>query len=247
MNPREIVYDASHERGTLDAWSLPSDDGGPLLVWLHGGGLQQGGKRTDEPYSMMHRLVEEGVAVVSANYRLYPSARYPQFIEDAAAATAWALGHARELGADPARVVLSGHSAGAYLAAMVALDEAYLAAAGCSANLLAGCMPVSGTMFCHFEVQGRGEAPAGDAQLNRGAPLVHARADAPAWLAFAAQHDLPGRVDENRRLVEDLNRLAPGRARFVEVPACDHGSIVSNPTARDDPFLCEALAWLHAR
>lgn len=62
-----------------------------------------------------------------ADYRLYPQVKYPAFVEDAAAALAWLHGHAQSYGGDPGRIFVSGHSAGAYNAVMLASEPKFLA------------------------------------------------------------------------------------------------------------------------
>ena len=79
---------------------------------------------------MGQALASRGFVTVVADYGLYPQVRYPGFLEDGARAVRWAQDHAAEFGGDPDRIVLVGHSAGAYNAAMIALDGRYLAAAG---------------------------------------------------------------------------------------------------------------------
>jgi acetyl esterase/lipase len=78
---------------------------------------------------------------VVPDYRLYPEVRFPAFLQDNAAAVAWALAHAREFGADPRRVFVLGHSAGAYNAAMLALDGRWL---GAARDRLAGVIGLAG-------------------------------------------------------------------------------------------------------
>jgi acetyl esterase/lipase len=81
---------------------------------------------------------------VIPDYRLYPEVRFPAFVEDGARAVAWAQQHAREFGGDPDRLVLMGHSAGAHIAALLALNPSYLAAAGLRPHSIAGFIGLSG-------------------------------------------------------------------------------------------------------
>jgi acetyl esterase len=91
----------------------------PLLVFFHGGGWVVGDIDThDQPCRLLCRYAD--VHVLSVGYRLAPEHPAPAAAEDAVAAYAWALAHAAELGADPARVAVGGDSAGGNLAAVVA-------------------------------------------------------------------------------------------------------------------------------
>jgi acetyl esterase len=97
----------------------PGETGGPhpLLVFLHGGGFVVGDLDThDEPCRVLCR--HAGVHVLSVDYRLAPEHPFPAPADDAIAALDWALDHAAELGADPARVAIGGDSAGGNLAAV---------------------------------------------------------------------------------------------------------------------------------
>lgn len=91
----------------------------PLLVWFHGGGFVVGDLFTAD--GTCRRLADaSGAVVVSVDYRLAPEHPLPAAHEDAVAATEWAIDHCGALGADPARVVVGGDSAGANLATHVA-------------------------------------------------------------------------------------------------------------------------------
>jgi acetyl esterase/lipase len=90
------------------------------VVWLHGGGFVMGDLDTEHPWAA--RLADgAGVVVVSVGYRVAPEHRFPAAFDDAYAALAWTAEHAAELGVDPARIAVGGHSAGAGIAAAVAL------------------------------------------------------------------------------------------------------------------------------
>ena len=90
------------------------------IVWLHGGGFVMGDLDTEHPWAA--RLADgAGAVVVSVGYRVAPEDRFPAAFDDAYAALAWTAEHAAELGVDPARIAVGGHSAGAGLAAAVAL------------------------------------------------------------------------------------------------------------------------------
>ncbi|MGW4895142.1 alpha/beta hydrolase [Kitasatospora sp. NPDC004240] len=99
---------------------LPPQATGGAVVWLHGGGFVFGDLDTEHPWAA--RLATgSGAVVISVGYRRSPEHRYPAALDDAYAALAWAHEHADELGIDPGRIAVGGHSAGACLAAGLAL------------------------------------------------------------------------------------------------------------------------------
>ena len=116
--------------------------GSPLLIFIYGGSWSMG-SRQDYRFAG-EALAARGFTVMVVDYRLYPQVRYPDFLQDCALAVGYGLEHARELGADPRRVFLYGHSAGAYNVAMLALDPRWLRAAGHSPDELAGWVGLAG-------------------------------------------------------------------------------------------------------
>lgn len=90
------------------------------IVWLHGGGGVFGDLDTEHPWAARIAGLS-GAAVISVGYRLAPEHRFPAALDDACAALTWTAEHADELGIDPARIAVGGHSAGANIAAATAL------------------------------------------------------------------------------------------------------------------------------
>ena len=137
---RNIAYGEGPRR-TLDIYHPTGTQPSPLIVFIYGGSWRTGSK-ADYAFAA-EPLAARGAVVVVPDYRLYPETTFPGFLDDCAAATAWAVAHAAALGADPKRVFLIGHSAGAYNVAMLALDPALLAAAGTSRAALAGAVGIA--------------------------------------------------------------------------------------------------------
>jgi acetyl esterase len=91
-----------------------------VIVWLHGGGFVLGDLDTEHPWAA--RLASlSGAAVVSVGYRRAPEHPFPAALDDACAALAWTAANAGDLGLDPDRIAVGGHSAGGNLAAAVTL------------------------------------------------------------------------------------------------------------------------------
>ncbi len=153
----------------------------PVLVFIHGGGWNAG---DPHDYRFIARtLAPRGYAVVLAGYRLYPAVRYPAMLEDGAGALRWVADHAAAYGGDPARVVLMGHSAGAYNAAMLALDPRWLARRQLAADGLRGVVALSGPYdFYPFDTEATIHSFGAAADPEETQPIAHARAGAPPLL-----------------------------------------------------------------
>jgi acetyl esterase/lipase len=134
----------SGDRGRCDVYS-PRRPGprAPVAVFLYGGSWQSGDKGL---YGFVGRsLASRGIITVIPDYRVYPQARYPTFLRDNALAVAFAKRHAAEWGGDADRLFLIGHSAGAYNAAMLALDHRWLGEVGLDSRRdLAGVVGLAG-------------------------------------------------------------------------------------------------------
>ena len=116
--------------------------GWPVVVFFYGGSWKHG-QRADYRF-VGEALAARGIVAVIPDYRLYPEVRYPDFLKDNAAATAWAIREAPRYDADPKRVFVMGHSAGGYNAAMVALDARWLGAESIAPTQLAGWIGLAG-------------------------------------------------------------------------------------------------------
>jgi acetyl esterase/lipase len=111
----------------------------PVVVFLHGGGWHEGDRGAALHPWLNPLLAARGFVTVAPTYRLSATAVWPAALEDARAAVAWTIEHAEEFGGDPARVGVWGFSAGAQLAALVALEPSSgvraVAVAACPADL----------------------------------------------------------------------------------------------------------------
>lgn len=118
---------------SLDVYRRPAATGCPVVVWIHGGGWTTGDKQGKAIRTKVDWAGRHGVVLVSVNYRLATptnDVRWPAFGQDVATSVAWVVEHATELGADPARLVLMGHSAGAHLATIVSVHPTLLTDVG---------------------------------------------------------------------------------------------------------------------
>ncbi|MGH1572880.1 alpha/beta hydrolase [Methylobacterium sp. P31] len=111
-------------------------------MFFYGGSWQNGSK--DDYAFVGHALAAQGFVTVLPDYRLFPEAPFPGFLEDGAQAVAWVRENIAAYGGDPRRIVLAGHSAGAYNAVMLGLDPRYLTAAGVDPKVIRAVAGLSG-------------------------------------------------------------------------------------------------------
>lgn len=124
---RDLAY-AEGPRHGVDVYTPNSAAGAPVVVFFYGGSWS-GGER--EMYRFVGTsLASAGIVCMVPDYRVFPTVRFPAFMHDAAKAVAWAKQNARRHGGDPDRLMLMGHSAGAQIATLLALDDRYLRAEG---------------------------------------------------------------------------------------------------------------------
>jgi len=140
------INDLSFGNGARDKLNIyvPNNITGtvPVVVFFYGGNWNSGSRKD---YKFVgEAMASRGILAVVADYRLYPEVRYPAFLKDSAAAVAWVARHVRAYGGDPERLFVMGHSAGAYGAAMVALDDRWLAHSGLSPAILRGWIGLAG-------------------------------------------------------------------------------------------------------
>ena len=136
-----IHYGDLH-RELLDVYQPDDARGAPVVVFWYGGAWTRGNK---EEYRFVGAaLARAGFVAILPDYRLYPEVKFPGLIEDGAAALKWAHQHAAEYGGDPDKLVVAGHSAGAHMAAMLALDGRYLQRIGGSVSWIHGLIGLSG-------------------------------------------------------------------------------------------------------
>jgi acetyl esterase/lipase len=140
----DYVADVDYPDGKdrLDLYIPAGATGAPVIFSIHGGALTMG-DRSEESF-VGHRFAAAGYLTVVISYRLSPGVSHPAHIQDTAAALAWTKRNVRQHGGNPDRIIVIGHSAGAYLGMLLAADARYLAAHKLSPNDIKGVVPVSG-------------------------------------------------------------------------------------------------------
>jgi acetyl esterase/lipase len=160
----------------------------PVIVFFYGGNWVSG-KRSD--YAFVGRaLAARGFVVVVPDYRLYPQVRYPDFLDDSAQAVAWTVRNIAGHGGDAGKVFVMGHSAGAYNAAMVALDGRWLGKQGLQPGVLRGWIGLAGP-YDFLPVENRTARPVFNYPYTQAEsqPINHVGATSPPALLIAAKSD----------------------------------------------------------
>lgn len=143
--PGRVIHDLHYGREPeqkLDIYLPAGDDRGAQLVFFHGGSWRSGHK--DEYAFLGSALAAFGIRCAVVGYRLFPQVRYPAFVEDAAHAVAWLQREGSRYGFSPGPLFLMGHSAGAHIACLLALDERYRTLAHLDAASIRGVIGLSG-------------------------------------------------------------------------------------------------------
>jgi acetyl esterase/lipase len=232
----------------LDLYLPAQKSGVPVVVYYYGGALQQGDK--SEEQATGRRFASAGFATAVVNYRLSPDVSHPAHMQDAAASFAWVKKHIAEYGGAADQIFIVGHSAGAYLAALLAADERYLAAQHLTPRDIRGVVPIS----AFYWVEREGVAPdrpktvwGTDRQTWIDAsPAHHLRAGLPPMLIMYADGDEPWRRQQNVDMAAAVKAAGNPRVDLVEIPNRTHMSIWQKLGEDGDPTAERAIAFIRA-
>jgi acetyl esterase/lipase len=234
---------------TLNVWAPERTSGNaplkPVLIFYHGGGWVHGDRRA---YDFVARaFAAEGFVVVVPDYRKVPGVRFPAFLQDGAQAVRWTRDNIARLGGDPDRIALSGHSAGGYTTAMLALDPRWLRAEGVDPRIVKAGVPMCGPYdFFPFTKKRSIDAFQGVKDGPMTQPITFARADAPPLLLLSAGKDVQVGAHNAINLAARLKALgAPVRHR--DYPELSHEAVamaLSRPFRDKAPVLVDSVGFL---
>jgi acetyl esterase/lipase len=222
---RSVAYgDAA--RQTLDVYRpAAAAKSSPIIVFFYGGSWQTGDKETY--LFVATALAQRGYVVVVPDYRVYPEVRYPAFLEDGARAVRWAKDNAARFGGDPGKLFIMGHSAGAYIAAMLVLDDRWLQGVGLTPDHdVEGLIGISGP-YDLLPLHGTLATIFGGSNVPDTQPLSHVTPGAPpAFLATGERDDIV-EPSNTTRLAAKL--VANGDRVVVETyPWVGHHTIIGS-------------------
>ena len=220
---RDIEYaggapeDASKHK--LDIYLPKGKTSVPVFVFIHGGAWKQG-DRSQYP-AFGNRLAREGIAVVIPSYRLAPKNQHPAQIDDVRAAFRWTVAHLGEIGGDPARVYVGGHSAGGHLSSLLALTEPGIR----------GVASLSGV----YDVSAIDRVFTEDPAVRKAAsPINHVKSGAPAFTITYCQWDYASLPQQAEQFAAALKE-AGVKVNLVYIPNESHISEIINATKDSDP------------
>ncbi|MEO6248306.1 MAG: alpha/beta hydrolase [Sphingomicrobium sp.] len=222
----------------------------PVVIFYYGGGWV-GGSRGGYGFAGS-AYASKGFVTVVPDYRLVPGVRFPTFVEDSAQAVRWTRDNIARFGGDPRRINLAGHSAGAYNAAMIALDGHYLKDIGVDPKIVRSAALLSGPYdFLPFDEQrGRDALGAWPRPLET-QPIHFASAAAPPMLLATGNADDIVRPRNSEALAARLGalgvpvvlKLYPGKSHV------DLAKSLSKPFRGTTPALADSAAFMadHSR
>ncbi len=238
------------ERQRIDIYPAKVKGTGPspVLVFIYGGGWTEGRRSL---YGFLGKAyAAKGFTVAVPDYRLYPEARFPDFVVDAALALKWVTDHIEDYGGDARRLHLMGHSAGAHIGALLCLDREHLGAVDLAPGRIKTFTGIAGPysfnplkydstrpLFAHLE------------DVNVARPIKHAHGDAPPMLLLHSVPDKTVLIKDSQHLHAAIND-AGGRARHIAYPRIGHIGIIlaiAAPVRFLAPTFRDSLAFMRAQ
>lgn len=202
----DLSYRPDQDICQLDLY-LPETKNYPVIVFLHGGGLEGGSRKSPNEIEAAHAYVEKGIGYAMVEYRMYPhGARYPEFLEDAELAVRFVSDYMKDRG-NAGPLLVAGSSAGAWIALMLCLRKNYL-----QHIHIAGWLIESPQTTSHFNVikYEKGLDPRLE-RIDEYAPLYYIGSDTSfsKMLLMVYDNDMPCRYEENMLFVKQIQRFDP--------------------------------------
>lgn len=204
--------DIGHKNQFLNIALPDNKDSFKVFIYFHGGGLEAGGPDR-EPF--WDYLTENGVAVVSVQYRMYPTAKYPEYIMDAAAAVSWVMNNISEYGKCD-KFYVGGSSAGGYLSLMLCLDKRYLAPYRIAPTDISGFIHDAGQPTKHFNICREEGIDSRRVIIDETSPIYHigTEKEYPPMIILVSDDDMFNRYEQTmlmfntfRHFEYDMNKI----------------------------------------
>ncbi len=220
----DISY-GTHEMQKLDVY-IPDTEEFDVFVFFHGGGLEAGNRKVS---SFSHQLAERGVALVSVEYRMYPEAKFPDYVEDGAFAVAWVKNNLSKYG-NMKNIYVGGSSAGGYISMMLCFAKQYLENAGVSERDVSGYFHDAGQPTTHFNIlkRERGLEP-NRTLVDEAAPLYFIDGGGkyyPPMHFVVADNDMKNRYEQTMLVLSSLRNYGYDMSKITHtvMENCTHCS-----------------------
>jgi acetyl esterase/lipase len=249
---RDLAYlpnaNYADNKDKLDLYLPEGRTNVPVIVSYYGGALMAGDK--NQQAFIGQRFAAAGFATAVVNYRLSPGVTHPAHVQDAAASFAWVKRNIAKYGGNPDQVFVVGHSAGAYLVALLGTDERYVAAHKLSLRDIRGVVPVS----AFYWVERTGVAPDRDKSVwgtdksvwIDASPAHHLRKDAPPMLVLYADGDDEWRRQQNVEMAQVLKAAGAEHVDIVQIAARTHNTIWSKVAEPNDETAGRIIQFVRA-
>jgi acetyl esterase/lipase len=244
-----IAY-GSDDRQRLDIYvpTGKAENPYPVLVFFHGGAWRDGER---DGYGFLGRaFAARGIVTVVADYRKAPKVRFPAFVEDTASAIAWVHANIGKHQGDPQQLFIMGHSAGAHIAMMTALDKQWLAAKGGDPSLIKGVIGLAGPYdFLPLTTDSSKIALGAWPDLSETQPITYARADAPSMLLLTGDIDTVVKPRNSKILSAKIRELG-GAERLQIYANVDHADImmaIARPFRKKAPVLADVVDFINTK
>ena len=233
---------------------LPTDESLtdlPVLMFIHGGAWRHGFK--EWMGFIAPPIISLPAIFVTVNHRLVPQHKFPAHLEDCYDALAWVYRNIAQHGGSPNRIFVGGHSSGGHLAALLALRTDYAAARDLPADIVKGCLPISGAHNLHLDevepgtrrekILGEFLAQPGDDR--EASPIDHVAGNrVPFFIAWGSK-DVPAIAADNERLATALGDQ-PGTVEHHVFEGYTHFQTNESCGDPDNPWVVKARAWMAA-
>lgn len=208
----------------LDVYTPDNARNAPVVIFYFGSRWQSGSR--DEFEFVGNALASQGIVAVLPSYRFYPQVKYPGFVQDSAKAVAWVHRAIGNYGGDPNRIVVMGYSAGAYNAAMLALDDEFMKGVGGSRDWLRGMIGLAGPYdFLPLTQPDLRDLFGPPEQFDRTQPVVWADGRNPPLLLVHGENDNNIFVSNTRSLAQRVKNSG-GPVTTLIYPELSHEMII---------------------
>lgn len=244
---RGIVYSGQSGQ-QLDIYQPPGNGPHPAVIFFHGGSWRDGSRAG---YGFAGRaFAAQGFTTIIADYRKAPQHKFPDFVVDAASAANWTHRNVARYGGDANRIFLMGHSAGAHVAMLAALDPQWLTAQGSDSSIITGIIGISGPYdFLPFEKGGPADIAMGDwPQPDETQPITYARRGAPPVLLLTGDADTTVRPRNSINLHNAMKNAGAVSTikKYAALNHIDPVMAISRPFRTKAPLIRDAVAFMQA-